>query len=344
MISIIMPIYNSEKYLENAIKSVLAQTYKEFELILVNDGSRDGSWDICQKYAETDKRIRTINKQNGGICSARNAGLQIAKGEYIGFIDNDDLFTESLLEDNYKLAVKYNADLVRFGMWGLNSEDDLIKVKEAKPISGNDVIWFDCIEARKSYYSFRQKYLKNVWNGLYKRTVINENNIKFNEFYRYGFEDWMFNVEFFFGAQKVIYNPQNYYIHFARLNYSTSLSYNFNRVESFMDGAQRELALCRDNCISVLDTAKMLSFYVTMILRELWGKDDCLSFKEKKELIASLGYEQHLDYFKRFRPIFLKEEKRVSILTYLYLHKRYRIQWFVVKLWKLKCRLRKRYF
>lgn len=344
MISIIMPIYNSEKYLENAIKSVLSQTYEDFELILVNDGSKDGSWDICQKYAETDKRILTINKQNGGICSARNAGLEIAKGEYITFIDNDDLFTENLLEDNYKLAVKYNADLVRFGVWGLNSEEDLIKVTEAKSASNNDVTEFDCIEAGKGYYSFRQKYLKNVWNGLYKRIVIEENNIKFNEYYKYGFEDWMFNIEFFFCAKKIIYNPQNYYIHFARLNYSTSLSYHFNRVESFMDGAERELVLCRDNSISEVDTAKVLSFYVTMILRELWGKDRCLSFKAKKELIGSLGYEKHLDYFKRFKPVFLKEEKRSSILTWLYLRKSYRMQLLFVKLWKMNCRLKKSYF
>ena len=344
MISIIMPIYNSEKYLENAIRSVLSQTYKDFELILVNDGSHDGSWEICQKYAEADKRIRTVNKQNGGICSARNAGLQIARGEYVAFIDNDDLFTESLLEDNYKVAAQYNADMVRFGVWGLNSEEDLSRVAEAKTIVNSEVIEFDCMEVRKSYYPFRQKYLKNVWNGLYKRSVIEENKLWFRELYKYGFEDWMFNVEFFFCAKGIVYNPQNYYIHFARLNYSTSLNYNFNRVESFMDGAQRELALCGSSNISEVDTAKVLSFYVTMILRELWGKDRNLSYKEKKALIASLGYEKHLGYFRKFKLAFLKVEKKSSILTWLYLKKSYALQLLFVQMWKQKCRLCKSYF
>ena len=113
-ISVIMPVYNSEKYLSATIESVLKQSLTEFELLLVDDGSKDNSGKICDQYAEKDNRVKVFHKQNGGICSARNKGLEEAEGEYIAFCDNDDLYLEGLLEDSYRLAKKNNADVVRY--------------------------------------------------------------------------------------------------------------------------------------------------------------------------------------------------------------------------------------
>ena len=98
IVSVIMPVYNSAEYLARAIDSVLAQTFEDFELILINDGSTDNSLQICEKYQREDDRIEIINKENGGLCSARNVGLDNAKGIYIAFIDNDDKFEPSYLE------------------------------------------------------------------------------------------------------------------------------------------------------------------------------------------------------------------------------------------------------
>lgn len=115
-ISIIMPVYNSEKFLREAIDSILNQSYKDFELILVNDGSTDKSSDICDEYSKIDSRIHVINQVNGGISNARNSGLKVAKGEFIVFSDNDDIFSVDLLKENIHLAEKHNADLVKYGV------------------------------------------------------------------------------------------------------------------------------------------------------------------------------------------------------------------------------------
>ena len=96
-ISIIVPVYNSEKYLPETAQSILKQSFSDFELILVDDGSKDGSGKICDQLAAKDTRIKVIHKTNGGICSARNAGLKEAAGEYIAFCDNDDIYLPSCI-------------------------------------------------------------------------------------------------------------------------------------------------------------------------------------------------------------------------------------------------------
>ena len=125
-ISVIIPVYNSEKYVANTIENILNQTFTDFELILVDDGSKDSSGQICDIYAKKDARIKVIHKENGGICDARNKGLEIAQGKYIMFSDNDDTMELTTLEDNYKLIIENNADLVKFGRKILYIQDEKI--------------------------------------------------------------------------------------------------------------------------------------------------------------------------------------------------------------------------
>src|SRR5699024_11130650 len=115
-VSVIIPVYNSEFFLEEAVQSVLDQTLTDFEVILVNDKSTDNSGSICDSLARKDTRIRVNHlEENKGICGDRNAGLRMAQGEYVAFCDNDDHFTNDLLEDNYNLAKEYNCDMVKYG-------------------------------------------------------------------------------------------------------------------------------------------------------------------------------------------------------------------------------------
>ncbi len=110
-ISVIVPVYNAESTLQRCVDSILAQTFEDFELILINDGSKDQSGDICDEYAAKDSRVKVIHKPNGGVSSARNAGLRIAHGEYIAFIDSDDY-----IDNDYLLGFKhYDADLIISG-------------------------------------------------------------------------------------------------------------------------------------------------------------------------------------------------------------------------------------
>ena len=111
-ISVIVPVYNVEAYLPKCLDSILSQTHKELEIILINDGSTDGSRNICDEYAAKDCRIKVIHKQNGGVASARNAGLKIATGEYIAFVDSDDWIETTMYSDLLDVCLNYNCDYV----------------------------------------------------------------------------------------------------------------------------------------------------------------------------------------------------------------------------------------
>lgn len=112
-ISVIVPVYNVEDYLEECINSILGQTYKNLEIILVDDGSTDNSSKICDIYEKKDKRIKVIHKENGGLSSARNEGLKYRTGEYISFVDSDDFIDKTMYEKLYSAIKKYDADVVR---------------------------------------------------------------------------------------------------------------------------------------------------------------------------------------------------------------------------------------
>ena len=114
LVSIIIPIYNVEKYLTKCIESVINQTYKNLEIILVNDGSTDNSKEIIDKYSLIDSRIKVINKKNGGLSEARNAGIEIAKGDYIGFLDSDDWIELNMYEKLYKYIKQENTYHILF--------------------------------------------------------------------------------------------------------------------------------------------------------------------------------------------------------------------------------------
>ncbi len=112
-ITVVVPVYMVEEYLADCINSILAQSYKDFELLLVDDGSTDRSGKICDEYATKDSRIKVIHKENGGLSDARNTGIELATGEYITFIDSDDIVSNDYLKCLYDAAIKYNADIVQ---------------------------------------------------------------------------------------------------------------------------------------------------------------------------------------------------------------------------------------
>lgn len=133
LISIIVPVYNVEKYLNKCIDSIINQTYKNIEIILVDDGSTDNSGKICDEYLLRDSRIKVIHKNNGGLSSARNEGINISSGEYIGFVDSDDWVEPNMYEEMYKKILYSNADIVDCGYWKEYEN------KSIKYISANEV-------------------------------------------------------------------------------------------------------------------------------------------------------------------------------------------------------------
>lgn len=165
-ISIIIPVYNVELYLSRCIESVLCQTYKNFELILINDGSTDNSLKICKLYQERDNRIKLIDKCNEGVSSARNEGLNIAQGEYITFVDSDDYIHEKYLEKLLFVMNEKNCDMVYCSYKNVWDNDFAI-------VSGTQSIkTFKGIECFQGLYSSNPENLIVPWGKLYKSTLF----------------------------------------------------------------------------------------------------------------------------------------------------------------------------
>ena len=141
-ISVIVPVYKSEKYLDRCVQSILSQTYQDFELILVDDGSPDNSPLLCDKWAENDSRVYVIHKENGGASSARNAGLKIAKGNWIAFADSDDWLDRPALKTLYDLANQYNVPMAIGGMRVVQKYTDasIVMKQNAKVLSNADLM------------------------------------------------------------------------------------------------------------------------------------------------------------------------------------------------------------
>lgn len=166
LISVIIPIYKVEKYLHKCVDSVINQTYSNLEIILVDDGSPDGCGRVCDEYAAKDSRIRVIHKENGGLSDARNAGLDIATGEYIGFVDSDDYIAQNMYEILLKNAEKSNADISLCGYYN-EYEGGMIKnnypVSEQKVLAASDGL-------KEVIYS--KKYGIMAWTKLYKKELF----------------------------------------------------------------------------------------------------------------------------------------------------------------------------
>lgn len=164
-ISIILAAYNMEKYLRQAIDSVLVQEFTDWECILVDDGSNDSSPKICDEYANKDRRIKVIHKPNGGLSDARNAGMAVMRGKYVTFLDADDWMAPTHLSTLRKVMLKYDADMVQGGFWKEYKHFTHVRplVNEEKLISGNEI-----------FLEFtRQEILTaHVWNKLFRREII----------------------------------------------------------------------------------------------------------------------------------------------------------------------------
>lgn len=211
LISVIIPVYNVEKYIREALDSVRNQTYENFECIVIDDGSPDNCSAICDEYAELDQRFKIIHQTNGGISRARNAGLDIATGKWIVFLDSDDAFHPKFLECMHKIAVKYNADVVKC------EYDEVTTLKEYnfnKLINKDEEAKVLVIDKEKLYTnSVRSTTLHAVaWNGIYSAKIFNNgiNLLIFKE----GIiaEDIEIYAKLMFRADKIVkYNEVLYY-------------------------------------------------------------------------------------------------------------------------------------
>jgi len=202
LISVIVPVYNAENTIEQCVNSIIKQTYLNLEIILVNDGSKDKSIEICQKLQKEDNRIIVIDKENEGVSKTRNKGIDIAQGEYITFVDSDDYIENNMIEILYNNIQNY--DLCTCNYYAIKNNKKTIKSNiESYTIEEGQV---------NEYIEKMQKEMLfyNPVNKIFKAKIIKENNIRFEHNIHVG-EDYLFNIEYLKYVKKAKYISQPLY-------------------------------------------------------------------------------------------------------------------------------------
>ena len=318
LISIIVPVYKVEKYLCKCLNSIIYQTYKNIEVILVDDGSPDNSGNICDNYAKKDSRIKVIHKENGGLAEARNAGLKIATGQYIGFVDSDDYIEEDMFETMYNLSKMYDAEI------------SIVSYKEWK----NGIILNDMNSGELDIYNKTEaikellidsKIQSYMWNKLFKRHLFENTEFPSSK----NFEDIATTLKLFEKSKTVI-----------RLEVA---KYNYIRRDDSIIG-NRSVKTYNDYLDVILDKYLYLfnkypeieeynayNFIINMIwvytiivyynINELYSKYDEY-FKLFKKLVIKYNYllEKELDNYNKaiLNMIMLNKEVSMSAIKELY--------------------------
>jgi glycosyltransferase involved in cell wall biosynthesis len=231
LISVIIPVYNAEKYLARCVESVLGQTHREIELILVDDGSRDGSGAICDEFAARDARVRVIHKRNAGVSAARNDALSVARGEFIAFCDNDDFYAPAMLERLLRMCVENDCDIAQCGI--LKGTAESIPTPAPQPVevlTGHEML--------ENFYTRASIY---VWDKLYRREVWNDVRFPVGS---YTDEDQLVAHHLLGAARRIASTPEVLYYHYIHpesvMNRGFDVRWATGAMDDRLDFARRE--------------------------------------------------------------------------------------------------------
>lgn len=295
-ISIIVPVYNVEEYLSRCIDSILSQTFSDFELILVDDGSTDGSGKICDEYVKQDERVVVIHKENGGQSSARNSGLKKLNGKYISFIDSDDWISSDYLEYLYSLIKKYKADVV--------SADYVITYENCVSFSSqaNEKVITGTSEILQFYLKQDKMHGKNdfaVWGKLYKKEFFNEINFPVGTIY----EDNIINFKILKNCNCYVKSSKIIYAYFHRDKSTTKSKLSEKHLALIRTSEQMlELASKDENLIRLCRRKIAMSYFSILVMYVRFGTD--LSEEKISELVAE---------YQKIKRDYLKTEKSIKI-------------------------------
>lgn len=320
-ITVIIPIYNAEKYLKKCVESVINQSLKDIEIILINDGSIDNSLKICKEISRFDSRIKVISQKNRGVSDARNKGLKLAKGEYIAFIDSDDFIDETFLEKLYSKAKSKGYDLV---------ESDYLLFYSNKKNKKNK---HKLIKKCENIQEFKNNFIKKVilegdrgaflWNKLFKSNIIKENNLKFLETI---LEDYLFLMEYcVFVKTYISIQERLYYYRISENSLSKQINLNsFNNllyIEKRKDFILKKLNFKEKE---IRESKSWFLNYTYSIINTMFLYENKLTKKEKIYFIEKIvSNKVFLDIFKKNRKnkildYVIKLSNYKSIVVYWY--------------------------
>lgn len=321
LISIIMPVYNTGTLLNKTVDSIRNQTFRDFELIIIDDGSEAGTAKLCDSFSEQDARISVIHKENGGTCAARNLGIDKAKGEYITFCDHDDVYDARILEEEISLINqddKYEMAIVG----AIHISDDGKKLKYGKNISLTDKQGVEENTAR----ILKSGVLGTVWNILYRKELIGET--RFNEDLRKGHEDIIFNIEIYQKTSSLIASDKILYYHYIRKSMSTSAGFHVETVEALKIANDKIFEMCNNiiDKINKDDYVNLQGEYIRTYTTYIVHLGN--SFAEFKNKLCGFCY---VPVNFTFREL-LKHRSKDALCFYCISHNRVHLLYYLIRM------------
>lgn len=283
LVSIVIPVYNVEDYLEQCLQSVINQTYKNLELIVINDGSTDSSGDIIERYVKKYNNIICVNQKNSGLSYSRNVGLDKSNGKYIYFLDSDDFLESETIAECVELAERENLDILQFDAsvyYENNTVTDLCFNYDRSNLLDT------CVYSGEKFYARLIKnncYKSPVWLSFYNRQFLVRNNLRF--FNGILHEDELFTVQSLILAKRVRYNPRAYFNRRIRQNSIMTQNVTIKNIDGYLTVAQelsKTYKLIQDREVKELLKNEIIGFYYRVIGHSLHVIED------NRELVCKL--------------------------------------------------------
>ncbi len=277
LISVIVPIYNVEKYLDRCVDSIINQTYKNLEIILVDDGSPDNCPKMCDDYAKIDNRIKVVHKENGGLSDARNVGMEVATGEYVSFIDSDDYISLDFYETLFQTMIDNDSDIVECSVVKFYENEKFDEYSDDLKITNYDTLY--ALDGLINENPFKQ----HVWNKLYKSNIVLDIPYAVGKLN----EDEFWTYQIFGKAKKVTRINKTMYYYFQRGSSIMGNGYNIRRLDA-LEGKMNRQAYIEKNFPTLATKAKVdlygsCMFAYQSVLKFMSGNDKKKAIKIIKD-------------------------------------------------------------
>ena len=307
MISVIIPVYNVEKYIERCVKSVLNQTYQDFEILLINDGSTDNSGKICEELAFKHEQIRLIEQKNQGVSAARNIGIEKAKGEFLTFIDSDDFIDKNYLKILFDSLIKNNADISCCEYQRIGD----VEIKKIK--YRNKFYIFDKVDIIKLYLG---KELTGPWGKLYRKKVFSK--IYFPIGKRH--EDIATIFKVILNAKKLVYTNDELYFYYKNVSSFTKQKFN-KRNFDLIDAWNEVYILSRKYPVEIQKLAefRLNKAYFTLLgIIVYYGFDKSIDLKEQDNIQSELlhKFKEYFSFRKIISTKYLSLNRKIAMCLF----------------------------
>ena len=312
VVSVVLPIYNVERYLNRCVKSVVNQSYKNLEIILVDDGSQDNCPILCDEWAKKDYRIKVIHKKNAGLGYARNTGIENATGEYICFIDSDDYIALDTIEKAYKSVMESKSDVVYYGYNVVDSNRNVTQVFKPeidkliyKGKEVTDIIFPELISPDYSKGK-RMNLMLSACTAVFSMKLIKDANWKFVSERKIISED-VYSLTMLFGFIKCVSIVPEACYYYCQNNTSLTRTYRKDRYEKIKDFYNKTILLCQKLKFSQVVETRLASVYLAFVIAAL--KMIVLS---EESVMAKLGYIKSIEEDTHLQIVLRKVDSRIE--------------------------------